>query len=233
MLKKTLNLNWILLLAITGIFVSCSTTEELDDLSTDTTNAVTTDALEEYAYEAVYRMQESGSIGRLGCFELVFPITVVFPDESSLTVEDYETMISAFMTWKENNPDVEGRPTFEFPIEILNGEGEILTIESTEDLRTLKRSCGRPFGDRPRGRYNCSCFQLQFPVTLAFPDGATEEVEDRQAMKQAIRVWKQNNEDSEEKPSLSFPITVVLEDGTEQTLNSQEELEALKESCGE
>ena len=45
-----------------------------------------------------------------------------------------------------------------------------------------------------------------------------------------IRVWKQANPDVEERPSLTFPFNVELKDGTIQTINSQEEFQALRES---
>lgn len=235
-------LNWILLLAINCIMVSCSNSDQIETPEDSTIeNELSVDALEDFAYEAIYRMQETGSIGRFGCFELVFPINIEFPDESNLEVNSYDELVSALMSWRESNTETRIKPSFTFPIEVLNEDGEIISVQNKRELIALKISCGRPFGgghshfDRPQGGNNgshgCSCFEIQYPVTIEFPDGSFEDAVDRRELKQFIRSWRINNPDSEDRPILSYPLEVVLEDGSEMTLNNQTELRRLKRSC--
>ncbi len=67
-----------------------------------------------------------------------------------------------------------------------------------------------------------------FPLTIQFPDGTTAEAADRAELKSLAREWKEANPDSEERPAIVFPIDVTLEDGSTVTVNSKEELKALR-----
>lgn len=221
-----------LALPLSGLFYACE-----KDASSATTEEVT-----EYVDETVYRLQGEGNLGRFGCYELVFPLSLQFPDSSVVEVADYETLVDAVKTWKENNPDVEGRPTFVFPIEVISEDGEVIAVNSKEELKALARECrGNFFGHHPgqggqHGHHghsgNCTpCFEIVFPLTLQFPDGTTAEAADRAELKSLVREWKEANPDSEERPEILFPIDVTLEDGTTVTVNSKEELKELRESC--
>jgi len=76
------------------------------------------------------------------CFELVFPVTVIFPDETMVEVADKTAMHDTWKAWKEANPSVKGGPVFEFPIQVLkDGETEPVTINSKEELEALRKSC--------------------------------------------------------------------------------------------
>ena len=56
--------------------------------------------------------------------------------------------------------------------------------------------------------------------------------EDKTSLRDQIKDWYENNPGVEEKPSLAFPLDVVMaEDDSTVTLNSLEELMALKETC--
>jgi hypothetical protein len=76
------------------------------------------------------------------CFEIVFPLTVIFPDESTAEVADKTALHDAWKAWKEANPGVKGGPEFDFPIQVIkNGETEPITISSKEELKALRKSC--------------------------------------------------------------------------------------------
>ena len=63
--------------------------------------------------------------------------------------------------------------------------------------------------------------------------GEAITINDRSEVRAALQAWKEANPDATERPdvALVFPITVTLEDGTTASVNSEEELDALKESC--
>lgn len=76
------------------------------------------------------------------CFEIVFPVTVIFPDETVVEVADKTAMQTTWKAWKEANPSVKGGPVFEFPIQVIkDGETEAIIINSKEELEALRKSC--------------------------------------------------------------------------------------------
>lgn len=224
MLKQFFRITFLLTI-LTGLtLTSCSLLEE--QLNTDS------EVIQSFIDETLYEIEERGNFGRHGCYELVFPVTIEFPDETSQEVDTYEVLKEALRTWKENNEGTfDTRPMLAFPIEVVNEEGEIISITDKKELRKLKRACrGGHFSgghDGHRGK----CFSIQYPVAISFPDGTITEAESRRAVKQLIRQWKRNNQGIEERPSLVFPISVELEDETVVEVDSAEELQALKESC--
>ncbi len=197
----------------------------------------TSNGVFDFVDESLYTLQESGNIGNYGCYELVFPVSVEFPDATTVEVNDYDELRAEVQAWKEANPDIEGRPSFVFPIEVISEEGEVITVNDSDELRALKIECGGgKFGKHGKKghRFKCKpCFNLVFPVSIEYPDGTTAEAADRKELKTLIREWKQANPGSDERPTLVFPIDVVMEDGSIVTVNSIEELKELRESCSD
>ena len=228
MLKLISKNVWVMALMAAFFMASCDQAADV----------VTEETTEEFVDQALFVLQEQGNIGRNGCYELIFPITVEFPDGTTVTANDYEELGTAIKTWKEANPDATERPSFVFPIEVLSEDGEVISVASHEELRALKEACpGNYFGHHgPRGhRGKCNpCFEIVFPIDILFPDGTTAEAADRMTLKTLIREWKEANPDEEERPEIVFPIEVEMEeDGTIVTVNDLDELKALKESCGD
>ena len=227
MLKLILKNFWAVAVLAMVFTTACNKADEL--ISEETT--------EEFVDSALFTLQEQGNLGKYGCYELVFPITVEFPDGTSATANDYEELGTAIKEWKEANQDVEDRPSFVFPIEVVSEDGEVISVADQEELKALKAECGKGYFGKhgPRGhRGKCNaCFEIVFPIDISFPDGTTAEAADRMALKTLIREWKENNPDVEERPEIVFPIDVEMEDGTIVTVNDLEELKALKESCEE
>lgn len=186
---------------------------------------------ENFGTEEAFVMQKSLNAGKFGCLEIIFPIEITLPDESIIEVESFVDAKEQLQAWKENNPDVDGRPSVVYPIEVLNSEGETTSIESKSEIRDLIKECRGNFGSKPNGHK--ACFRLEYPLTISFPNADDLEIIDRLQMKRALRIWRRNNRGSVERPSLVYPITIVFEDDTTQTINSSEELKAAKEACQE
>lgn len=224
MIQKSLKLSWLFALALglSFVFASC---EKSDTATSEETIAYTT--------QAIFDIQERSGCGRGGCFELVFPITIEFPDESTASANDYDELKTIIRDWKEANPDATERPALSFPLEIVSEDGEIVTINSKEELLDVRRECRRNFGGRPHHGRGERCFTLVFPLTLTLPDNSTVEVADRMALKQAVREWRANNNGSMDRPTLTFPLQVKLEDGTIVEVESKEALQDLKNTCSE
>ena len=163
------------------------------------------------------------------CFDLVLPVTYVMPDGSTITVEN-ENDWTAIRDWYEANPESEEKPELQFPVNV-EFDDETITVNSAEELRELTQECWR---DQSEER---ECFELVFPVTFIMPDGSTITVEtDDNAGWQDIKDWYDANPDSEERPTLQFPvdITYETEDGdTTLTINNDEEMQYVKRRCWE
>jgi len=211
-----------------ALFTSC-------EKDTDLTSSVVD--IDNYVDSTMYDVQRDANCGRFGCYELVFPITLDFPDGTSVEVDSYEELRETLYTWKEANPEADDRPQLAFPIDLLTEDGEVVTAENREELGKLRRACRRDYwrNHGPRGHRNrpMFCFKPVFPFSLAFPDGTTAEAADRREMKELLRTWKAANPDSEDRPALVFPIEVEYEDGTTATADSPEDIRALKAECAE
>ncbi len=158
------------------------------------------------------------------CMEVEYPITVLFPDGTSQTVNDELELKTALRDWHENGQTDFGRPTLEFPINITIGDRAI-TLNSMEDLKRAARLC-RDHNDGPR-----PCFKINYPISMESPDGSIVSVENNRERRMVIKQWRIDHPDSAQNPTIQFPITITLPDRTEQTINSAEELEALREDC--
>lgn len=87
------------------------------------------------------RGRGQGGCDREECFQVLFPVTFVMPDESTVTGDSRQEVGMAIRAWYEANPDAEDRPELQFPIEIEFEDGTVQSIESYEDLRTAYQDC--------------------------------------------------------------------------------------------
>ena len=178
-----------------------------------------------------------GAYGRCGsgrdddrdreCFELVYPVTYLMPDGSTITVENDEDW-DPIKDWYDANPNAEGRPELQYPVDVVLDD-ETFTVNSAEEMGEIKREC---WEDEDEGR---ECFALVYPVTFVMPDGSTITVEtDDEAGWQEVKDWYDANLESDERPTLEYPIDIVYEtdagDSTV-TINNESEMEAAKDEC--
>ena len=169
------------------------------------------------------------------CFTLEFPVSFNMPDGSLVTVEaDDEENWAEIKIWYETNQDSEERPTMQFPIGILFDE-ESLVIENQEEMRSAYQECyPKRDGEWSRDRDE-TCFYLVYPVTYVMPDGSTISVtSDDEDGWSDLKDWYEENEDSEDKPELQYPVDIVVEteEGTSTvTINGEEEMAAAKREC--
>jgi hypothetical protein len=90
---------------------------------------------------------------------------------------------------------------------------------------------GNHNGNGGQGDHN-KCFELVFPLSIVFPDGTVTSYSDETSMQTALQPWRKFNPKAVKKPEFQFPIKVILNGATESTtVNSKEELEALRKNC--
>ena len=156
------------------------------------------------------------------CFEFVFPIDFIMPDDSTITLNSKDDW-SLIRDWYTNNPDASDKPELVFPVDVTLEDGTVQTLIDVEDLREVKQSC-RKGADRRK------CFKLVLPVTFTMPDGSEITVNDRGDFR-LVRQWYKDNPDVDEKGILNFPVDIEYRDGTTATINDQTEYDAAKQSC--
>jgi hypothetical protein len=155
---------------------------------------------------------------RRSCFKIVFPFSVTMPDNSVITLENRADK-ALIRTWYAEHPDVTEKPELIFPIEIEYQDGTVATINSQNELETARQECR-----------TVRCFDLVYPFTVTMPDDTTITLnsEDDRVL---IRAWYADNPGVHERPTLVYPIEIVFQDGSTQTIHNSEEYQAAKDSC--
>jgi hypothetical protein len=176
--------------------------------------------------------EKGGPKGFGKCFEIVFPVTVIYPDKSTKEVANKEAYMTLIKTWKEANPESKERPTLAFPFEVTLEDGSTATVENEDGLKTLAMSC-RPQGG-PKGGICGDCFTPVFPVTISFPDGTSASVASATAFKAQLDAWRTANPNASGHPQIAFPYSVKLKlDSSIVVLKNVDELKALMAACKE
>lgn len=219
---------------MTGFFTACDKTDEL----------TTEDAVD----QALYAAQERGGLGKYGCYELVFPVTVTMPDgTTTITANSYDELREGFRSFFQANGGNRPRggrfgggnrphPSFQLPITVINEAGETIVVETEAALRQLRADCGAAtfssHGWQGHGQFGLTCFELVFPVTVQYPDGTTKSVADATALRQLALDWRKNNPGSTNRPSLQFPVSVKMKsDGAIVAVSSQAAMIELRKGC--
>ena len=181
-----------------------------------------------------------GGKNRPHCFDLVFPVTIAFPDETTEVAADAQALRDILKNWKQNNPGPQtDRPAFDYPIDVvLKKTGDTVTINSKEELMELAETCIRPKKRPHHKRLPLlmerldSCYTVNYPITVIFPDNTTEEALDREGLKTILQTWKENNPgQQEEHPMIEFPIEVTMANGDVVTVETMEDFWIMVKDC--
>jgi len=167
--------------------------------------------------------------GSKECFELVFPVTFVMPDGTSVTGDDEATVREAIKAWYNANPDAKGRPELQFPVAVVLDDGTELNDVTKEQLQEIRLDCkpGSPGHHGPRRR----CFEFVFPVSFTMPDGSVITGESGPQLREALKAWHEANPGVKGRPMLVFPVEIVYKDGTTQEIADQAEMRAARKDC--
>lgn len=167
--------------------------------------------------------REASRRRRNRCFQFVFPITFIMPDDTSITLAERADWV-LIRTWYENNPNTNERPELVFPVDIMFEDGEVQTIVDIEELREVKSACRE---DRNRRR----CFRLNLPLTFFMPDNSTITVTVRDDWSLLRDYYIANPDDVGTKPELVFPVDATYRDGSVVTFNNENEMLDAREEC--
>ncbi len=173
------------------------------------------------AYEEEYEDYEE-------CYTIVYPVTITYPDGTTGTYNSDDELDTALDAWWEANDDSDDYPMPVFPITVQLDDESIITIENYEQLEELEEEC---YGDYEEDH----CFELVFPMTVNQTDGTISTVNDEDELydllDELVPLEIEEEEAEELILSMLLPFDILLEDGTQQTITSIEELDAVLEAC--
>jgi uncharacterized protein (UPF0216 family) len=158
------------------------------------------------------------------CFDFVYPLDFIMPDDSAITLESKEDW-GLIRAWYALHTDVKERPELLFPVDVTLEDGTLMTLIDRDELKRVKDSC-------KKGKDKRKCFKLVLPVSFTMPDATIINVTERADFR-FLKEWRKANPDTTEKGSLNFPVVIEHKDGTTTTttVNDQAEFEAAKDAC--
>jgi hypothetical protein len=159
---------------------------------------------------------------------LNYPVTVEFSGGSTFTAATPIALAKVIREWREDHPDAlpEDYPDLVFPYEVTLKTGEVISIESKEDQKELRETCGELWS-------KWKCFKMIFPLEVALPNEDTITIGSPRALKNAIKRWKENHASTDPHPTIVYPIEIELSNGDVVTVNNRAELKAYMEKCSD
>lgn len=154
------------------------------------------------------------------CFSFVYPVTLVFPNNSTQSVSTDDELLDAVEDWYDAHPNSDEDPTLQFPVDvILEADGSTLAINDDDELEDLFDACDD---------YNAEdCFTFVFPLEIMFPDSSIVAINSLDEGETIVEDWYDANPNVNEDVQLIYPIEVMLPDGTLKSINDEDELDDL------
>ena len=145
------------------------------------------------------------------CFELNYPLTAQGSDGNEVVVNSEQDLY---------NFEFVG---FVYPISVTLTDGSVVAVNSPQEFDTLYNDC---YDIDDCDDCEEQCFEIVFPFSLVSGNGTVETFNGYDGLMEFLSQLTE-----EDSFMISYPITVEFEDGTQQTANSDEELDALYNSC--
>lgn len=161
-------------------------------------------------------------VKRQRCFGFVFPIDLLMPDDTVITLNN-NTEWSLVREWYKSNSGVKKLPSLSFPVNIRLQDGTIQTLLDRTDLAEVKDAC-------KLNQPNRKCFELKLPVSFTMPDSTIIVVNNRTDYIK-IRRWHLAHPRVLKKSSINFPINIIFKDGSEKEIANMTELAEAKSNC--
>ncbi|PHS68009.1 MAG: hypothetical protein COB12_02000 [Flavobacterium sp.] len=157
------------------------------------------------------------------CFSIAFPFTITVGDTDFIIENetDYQDAIDFIIGTGGSMNDIE----INFPITIVFPNYTEVIVNSQEELNTYAADCSDEID------LVIDCLNFVYPITFFVYDSATEETSTIVVESDEEMFLFLSNLSSTEYISIDFPISVETENGTVVTVNSNQELENLINSC--
>lgn len=218
-------------------FVAC-------DKESLSTNDTTVNAVD----ETIYALEQRGNLGRHGCYDLIFPVTIKFTDGTTKTVTNQDSLRKAVKAWHlATGTTKRDRPGFVYPIQITAEDGSLITVNTDAELADLKAACKKRGLDslfhrdslHHKGfpKHDSICFTFAFPISVKKADGTVITISNVTELKTVLHAEKKGGRGHGRKHGvlhqleIVFPVTVTKADGSTAVINDKDALKALRESC--
>ena len=159
---------------------------------------------------------------RQRCFQFVFPIDFLMPDDSIITLNN-NTEWSLVREWYKSNSGVKKLPSLSFPVNIRLQDGTLQTLWDRTDLIEMKDAC-------KLNQPNTKCFEIKLPASFTMPDSTVIVVNNRIDYIK-IRRWHLAHPRVLKKAAINFPINIIFKNGSEKEISNMAELAEAKSIC--
>ena len=86
-------------------------------------------------------------------------------------------------------------------------------------------------GDDGDAKADWKCFDIVYPISIQMPDGSILSIDGEEDTDlELVKEYYEEN-DTEEKPSMVFPITIITYEGVTKTINSEEDMSDAYRGC--
>ena len=76
------------------------------------------------------------------------------------------------------------------------------------------------------------CFEIVYPINIMMPDGSTYTIDSEEDSDlDAVKNYYEENEGTEERPSIVFPVNIIDNEGETKTISSEEGMKAAYRQC--
>lgn len=168
------------------------------------------------------------------CFRFVYPVSYTMPDGSILTGSDRSTLDSLIKAWYVANPNASGKPSLNYPVDIIFPDSTIVSISSDTALARAKKACAKRKPGKGKGHGKAKrdkCFRFVYPITYIMPDGSTITGSDRMTVDSLLKDWYQLNPGTTTRPTLQYPVSIILPDSSIVSVSSDSALNSQATAC--
>ncbi len=169
-------------------------------------------------------------IGELNsCYQLAYPVALTDFDNNTYSADTEDEFIELLT----ENPEL----LFTFPINLIDEEGETVSADNIDGLFELLTECntGVYEGDTTGTGFDCGfgigsigCYSVVFPATALVIDVDGNITEQTVADENALSALLIEGNFA----GFGYPLTLADDEGTEVTVNSEDELYTALEACG-
>jgi hypothetical protein len=207
-------INW-LFLFISSLFFSCTDNQDIIDTETDP-NYPKIEIINGLMSRAIAINDSLGSTDfLLGCYQIQFPFSFVTTNNTEILINQESDLNNLFTNSQDTIVD------FKYPITLVNDLGESMVVNNLDEMVAAFASCPTDFGNEGglfayHINFDNSCYQLTFPITIVKANTSNQIVVNNGTELDQLL--------AQDAYYFSFPLSLSKEDGTNTTVQNEDEL---------
>ena len=169
---------------------------------------------------------EDNILDHSSCISIVLPVTVIANGQQvQIGSEEDIKLVERIFDESDTDEDV---LTFEFPIKVTLADHSVVTVQNYDQLEDLTEDCLEGGDDDD---FECVDFVYPISISIYNSENQVSEVVTVENDEQLYTLFKELDE--YDLVGFNFPLELLLKDGTEITIDDNEELEDVIEDLGE